>query len=101
MTNLTEAGATGSNAQASKKKKTAAKTAKLKSSAWYQGAVRSIGITRERLSENCDELENQAATSSARSATIKPSEASTYTGSKRETGNEIASHQTLDRHRRS
>ena len=44
MTNLTEAGATGSNVQASKKKKTAAKTAKLKSTAWYQDAVRSIGI---------------------------------------------------------
>jgi hypothetical protein len=32
---------------ASKKKKTAGKTAKLKSSAWYQSAVRSIGITKE------------------------------------------------------
>jgi hypothetical protein len=34
-------------------------------------------------------------------ATTKPSEASTYTGSKREKGNEIASHQALDRYRRS
>jgi hypothetical protein len=63
MANLTETGATESNSQASKKKKTAAKTAKLKSSAWYQGAVRSIGITRERFFENRDELENQAAAS--------------------------------------
>ncbi len=70
MANLTEAGATGSNAQASKKKKTAAKTAKLKSSAWYQGAVLSIGITRKSRVE-------------------------------KETGNEIARHQTLDRYRRS
>ena len=70
MTNLTEAGATGSNAQASKKK-TAAKTAKLKSSAWYQGAVLSIGITRERLFENRDELENQKATSCVRSRNDK------------------------------
>jgi hypothetical protein len=63
MKNLTEAGAAGSNLQASKKKKTAAKTAKLKSSAWYQGAVRSIGITTERLFENRHQWENQATTS--------------------------------------
>ena len=63
MANLTETGATESNSEARKKKKAAAKTGKLKSSAWYQGAVRSIGITRERLYENRDELENQAAAS--------------------------------------
>ena len=41
-------GATKSKVAASKKKKTAGKTAKLKSSKWYQGAARSIGITKER-----------------------------------------------------
>jgi hypothetical protein len=56
MAKLTEAGATESNSQASKKKKTAAKAAKLKSSAWYRDAVRSIGINR-------DEVVNRAATS--------------------------------------
>ena len=35
-----------SKVAASKKKKTM--TAKLKSSKWYQGAARSIGITKER-----------------------------------------------------
>jgi len=63
MANSTEAGVTEPKAQASKKRRTASKTAKLKSSAWYQGAVRSIGITKERLFENRDESENQAATS--------------------------------------
>jgi hypothetical protein len=37
-----------SKVAASKKKKTMRKTAKLKSSKWYQGAARSIGITKER-----------------------------------------------------
>jgi len=42
-------GATKSKGAASKKKRTVGKTAKLKSSKWYQGAARSIGITKERL----------------------------------------------------
>jgi hypothetical protein len=41
---------------ASKKKKTAGRTAKLKSSKWYQSAVRSIGITKERLVESRDRV---------------------------------------------
>jgi hypothetical protein len=35
-------------------RKTAGRTAKLKSSKWYQNAVRSIGITKERLVESRD-----------------------------------------------
>jgi hypothetical protein len=38
---------TKSKEPASKKKKTVARAAKLKSSKWYQGAARSIGITKE------------------------------------------------------
>jgi hypothetical protein len=41
-------GAAKSKGSTSKKKRTAGKTAKLKSSDWYQGAARSIGITKER-----------------------------------------------------
>ena len=44
--NLTEAGATE---RANKERKAARRTVKLKSSAWYQAAVRSIGITKESL----------------------------------------------------
>ena len=40
--------ATKSEEPGSKKKKTVVRTAKLKSSNWYQGAARSIGITKER-----------------------------------------------------
>ena len=43
-------GAAKSKVSTSKKKRTA-RTAKLKSSNWYQGAARSIGITKERLLE--------------------------------------------------
>src|ERR1700732_5390330 len=39
---VTRAGAAKSTVSASKKKRTAGRTAKLKSSLWYQGAVRSI-----------------------------------------------------------
>jgi len=39
---------------ASKKKKTADRTVKLKSSKWYQSAVQSIGITKERFVESRD-----------------------------------------------
>ena len=42
--NLTEAGATE---PANKERKAARRTVQLKSSAWYQAAVRSIGITKE------------------------------------------------------
>jgi hypothetical protein len=45
---LTKVDATKSKVSTSKKKRTAGKTAKLKSSNWYQGAARSIGITKER-----------------------------------------------------
>jgi hypothetical protein len=38
---------TKSKEPASKKKKTVARAAELKSSKWYQGAARSIGITKE------------------------------------------------------
>jgi hypothetical protein len=40
--------ATKSKVAASRKKKNLGKAAKLKSSKWYQGAVQSIGITKER-----------------------------------------------------
>ena len=59
--NLTEAGATE---PANKERKAARRTVKLKSSAWYQAAVRSIGITKESLHASRNEdLEYQAATS--------------------------------------
>ena len=38
-----------------RKKKTARRSAKLKSSKWYQGAARSIGITKQRSLENGDD----------------------------------------------
>jgi hypothetical protein len=47
--------ATKSEEPASKKKKTVARTAKLKSSKWYQGAAQSIGITKERSLESRDD----------------------------------------------
>jgi hypothetical protein len=40
--------ATKSKVSTSKKKRTAGRTAKLKSSNWYQRAARSIAITKER-----------------------------------------------------
>jgi predicted RNA-binding Zn-ribbon protein involved in translation (DUF1610 family) len=46
--NVTDAAVTKSSAPAAKRKG-AGRTVKLKSSRWYQGAVRSIGITRERV----------------------------------------------------
>jgi hypothetical protein len=46
---VTEAAVTKPEVPASKKKKTAGRTVKLKSSKWYQSAVRSIGITKESL----------------------------------------------------
>ena len=62
--NLTEAGATE---RANKERKAARRTVKLKSSAWYQAAVRSIGITKESLhASRNDDLEYQAATSASR-----------------------------------
>jgi hypothetical protein len=51
---MTEAAVAKPVVPASKKKKTAGKTATLKSSEWYQSAVRSIGITKERLVESRD-----------------------------------------------
>jgi len=45
---VTKVGAAKSTVPANKKKKTASRTAKLKSSQWYQGAVRSIGIAKVR-----------------------------------------------------
>jgi hypothetical protein len=62
--NLTEAGATE---PANKERKAARRTVQLKSSAWYQAAVRSIGITKESLhASRNDDLEYQAATSASR-----------------------------------
>ncbi len=52
--NLTKAGAAKSKVPASKKKKTGGRSAKLKSSNWYQGAFQSVGITKERLLERRD-----------------------------------------------
>jgi len=40
--------ATKSRVSVNKEKKPAGKTAKLKSSKWYQGAVRSIGINKRK-----------------------------------------------------
>jgi hypothetical protein len=50
--NVTDAAVTKPEVPASKKKKTAGRTVKLKSSKWYQSAVRSIGITKESLVES-------------------------------------------------
>ena len=52
--NVTEAGVPKPEVPASKKKKTARRTVKLKSSKWYQSPVRSIGITKESLVESRD-----------------------------------------------
>jgi predicted nucleic acid-binding Zn ribbon protein len=52
--NVTEAAVTKPEVPASKKKKIAGRTVKLKSSKWYQSAVRSIGITKESLVESRD-----------------------------------------------
>jgi hypothetical protein len=46
--NLIAAGTAKSKVAASQKTKVAGKTAKSKSSNWYQGAIRSIAITKER-----------------------------------------------------
>jgi hypothetical protein len=46
--NVTDAAVTKPEVPASKKKKTADRTIKLKSSNWYQSGVRSIGIAKER-----------------------------------------------------
>jgi hypothetical protein len=46
--NVTDAAVTKPEVSATKKKKTADRTAKLKSSEWYQRGARSIGITKER-----------------------------------------------------
>ena len=51
---VTKAAVTKREVPASKKKKTAGRTVKLKSSKWYQSAVRSIGITKESLVESRD-----------------------------------------------
>ena len=53
--NVTKAGTTKPTVSANKKKKTGGRTAKLKSSKWYEGAARSIGITKERSLESRDE----------------------------------------------
>jgi hypothetical protein len=52
--NVTKAGTTKSTVSANKKK-TGGRAAKLKLSKWYQGAARSIGITKERSPESRDE----------------------------------------------
>ena len=46
--NVTDAAVSKPEVPASKKKKTADRTAKLKSSTWYQSGVRLIGIAKER-----------------------------------------------------
>jgi predicted nucleic acid-binding Zn ribbon protein len=57
--NVTEAAVTKTEVPASKKKKkTAGRTVKLKSSKWYQNAARSIGITKESLVESRDGVFN-------------------------------------------
>jgi hypothetical protein len=56
--NVTDAAVTKPEVPASKKKKTADGTVKLKSSKWYQSAVRSIGITKERYVESRDGVFN-------------------------------------------
>jgi hypothetical protein len=43
---------------ATEKKKTAGRTAKLKSSSWYEGAARSLGISKGKLREKTDERIN-------------------------------------------
>jgi hypothetical protein len=40
---------------ATKKKKTAGRMVKLKSSSWYEGAARSLGISKGKLREKSDE----------------------------------------------
>jgi hypothetical protein len=52
--NVTTSVVTESKVPTSKKKKTAGRTAKLKSNKWYQDAVRSIGIKKNRLLESRD-----------------------------------------------
>ena len=47
---------TKSEKSANKKKKTVGRTAKLKSSNWYQGAARSIGIKKRNRSKSRDDL---------------------------------------------
>lgn len=44
-------GATKTKVLPGKKKKTGGRTAKLKSSKWYQGAVQSIGISNARAAD--------------------------------------------------
>jgi hypothetical protein len=52
--NVTDAAVTKPEVPASKKKKTADRTVKLKSSKWYQSAVQSIGISKEKFVESRD-----------------------------------------------
>jgi hypothetical protein len=53
---VTRAGVTKSTVPVSKKKKTASRTAEFKSSKWYQGAARLIGITKERSLESRNDV---------------------------------------------
>jgi len=62
---MTEAAVTKPEVPASKKKKAADRTVKLKSSKWYQSAVRSIGITKENSSKVAMASSNNAAASSS------------------------------------
>jgi hypothetical protein len=52
--NVTDAAVTKPEVPTSKKKKTADRTARLKSSNWYQSAVQSIGISKEKFVESRD-----------------------------------------------
>ncbi len=52
--NVTTSVVTESKVPTNKKKRTAGRTAKLKSRKWYKDAVRSIGITKNRLLESHD-----------------------------------------------
>jgi hypothetical protein len=54
--NLTPGAPTKLEAPASKKKETTARTAKLRSSKWYQDAAQSIGIAKERSREDGDDI---------------------------------------------
>jgi hypothetical protein len=66
----------------------------------YPNKLNLCCASHPRISEQCD-LTVEGPVAGGSRAMTKFSEASTHTGSKRETGNEIASHQAVDRYRRS
>jgi hypothetical protein len=52
---VSSASASKPKMSATKKKKTAGRMAKLKSSSWYEGAARSLGISKRKPREKTDE----------------------------------------------